>query len=140
MRRVRRSSAGEIRLELTPLIDVVFLLLTFFIFALVLMVRADVLGITLPELSAGAPARPSDAVELVIEADGSLRLAGEAVELDGLDGRLDALHAGEDRPVRLAVDERAPSGVLVSVAEVLAARGVGSLDLIGRPAPEGASP
>ena len=41
MRPLRRSE-HETRVEMMPLIDVVFLLLTFFIYAMVLMVRAEV--------------------------------------------------------------------------------------------------
>jgi len=42
MRRLIRSNSDDWapRIEMTPLLDVVFLLLTFFIFSLVLMVRA----------------------------------------------------------------------------------------------------
>ena len=51
----RRNPPPTVTAELTPLIDVVFLLLTFFILAAVLMVRVDVLGIRLPTLAAGTP-------------------------------------------------------------------------------------
>ena len=128
------------RLELTPLIDVIFLLLTFFIFALVLMVRADVLGITLPELGTGTPAERAPAVEIAIDQSGVVRVAGETVELDAVGEAIDRALAEGDRGVRVAVDERAPSGVLVRVAEVLAQRGVASLDLVGRPAPARSAP
>ena len=46
MRPLRRSE-HETRVEMMPLIDVVFLLLTFFIYAMVLMVRAEVLPVPL---------------------------------------------------------------------------------------------
>ena len=43
-----RRQPIEPRLELTPLIDVVFLLLTFFVFAMVLSARLEVTDVRLP--------------------------------------------------------------------------------------------
>ena len=43
-----RTTLTEPRLEMTPLLDVVFLLLTFFAFAMLVMVRADVVDVDLP--------------------------------------------------------------------------------------------
>ena len=43
-----RTSLHEPRLEMTPLLDVVFLLLTFFAFSMLVMVRADVVDVDLP--------------------------------------------------------------------------------------------
>ena len=46
MRPLRRTD-HDTRVEMMPLIDVGFLLLTFFIYAMVLMVRAEVLPVPL---------------------------------------------------------------------------------------------
>ena len=66
-RRVRRMG-DDARVELTPMIDVVFLLLTFFVFSIVLMIRADVLDVQLPELTAGENAERVTPITIAIDA------------------------------------------------------------------------
>jgi len=134
MRRVRRT-APDVRLEITPLIDVIFLLLTFFLFSIVLMVRADVLDVRVPELSAGRSERAPATVTVVITADGSTIVDGEPTPIPGIVARvktrLEALDEGA--PVLLAVDQGAPAGRLIEVADALTGGGVDRFSVIGRP-------
>ncbi len=133
MRRLRRLQVGTV-IELTPMIDVVFLLLTFFIFSVALMVRADVLGVSLPELTSGTTAERVEPITLTLRADGSVRLMGETVEPDAL---LDAVRAlREDRPdapVLLAADVDAGAGRLIELADALVGAGVTQFSVVGRP-------
>ena len=48
-----RRTDHEMRIEIMPLIDVIFLLLTFFIYAMVLMVRAELLPVEMHQFSSG---------------------------------------------------------------------------------------
>ena len=142
MRSVRRSSP-EVRLELTPLIDVVFLLLTFFVFSLVLMVRADVLDVKLPELGAGRSAERAPAITIVIDEAGGLFIEGDPAELNEVGERVRSIRAqrGEGAPLLLAVDTQARSGDLIELADRLNAEGLGEFSVIGRPSPgEGQAP
>ncbi|MFI4897809.1 MAG: ExbD/TolR family protein [Phycisphaerales bacterium JB059] len=138
MRSVRRSSP-DVRLEMTPLLDVVFLLLTFFVFSLVLMVRADVLDVKLPELGAGRAAERAPAITIVIDEEGSLFVEGEPAVLAEIGDRVRALRTerGESAPVLLAVDAQGRSGDLIELADTLNAEGIGEFSVIGRPAPGG---
>lgn len=134
MRRLRRSNS-EPRLDLAPLIDVIFLLLTFFVFAMVLMVRARVLGVSLPQITAGAPAQGDVApITIAVSAEGDVALEGEPAELDGLGAAAAAALA--ERPgarLLIAADEDAPAGVLLRVADVVRRAGVEEIGLLGRP-------
>lgn len=132
--RIRRSTASEPRLEMTPLIDVVFLLLTFFVFALVLMVRVDVMGVRLPALGAADAAEPGAVVSVTVSREGELRLDGTPIERDALAqavlGRL------EDQPearLFLVLDERGVIADLVDVMNRLRAAGITDLQVVGRP-------
>lgn len=130
-----RRSMPEARLEMTPLIDVVFLLLTFFLFAIVLMVRADVLGVRLPTVGSADPARGTDAVSVVIGGDGLVRVGGESVPLDEVAERvLERLAASPGAPVFVAAEADSRSGDLVAVLDALRAAGVTDFALLGRPA------
>ncbi|MFT5424428.1 MAG: biopolymer transport protein ExbD [Phycisphaerales bacterium] len=141
MRRVRRTTTPEVRLDLAPLIDVVFLLLTFFLFAMLLMVRADVLDIRLPEIASGNPAAPSEPITVGLMHDGSLQVQGEPIELAALTDRLVELRdtTGSEgdapkRPVLLAVDERCDSGTLIRVIDALTGAGIADFAVLGTPA------
>ena len=54
MLRIRRNT-HDFRIEIMPLIDVIFLLLTFFIYAMVLMVRAELLPVEMHAFASGEP-------------------------------------------------------------------------------------
>ncbi|USN99031.1 MAG: biopolymer transporter ExbD [Phycisphaeraceae bacterium] len=132
--RLRRTNI-DLRLDMTPLIDVVFLLLTFFIFALVLMVRADVLDITLPKVGTGASARQANAVIVTLTADGSILVDREATTPADVGERVRALVAErDDAVVMLEADARAASGRLIELADALVAAGVREFSVIGMPA------
>ncbi len=96
MRAVRRSNF-EPRLEMMPLLDVVFLLLTFFISSFVVMIRADTRGVTLaPVAGMAGDAAPTGAVRLlVLQADGELTFDGDLVAPGALDAVLEGLARGD---------------------------------------------
>ncbi len=124
-----------------PLVDVVFLLLTFFVFALVLMVRADVLGVTLPEFGAGQAVQRESVMTISIDEQGGLRLDGEPIELESLAAAVRAaLEARVGSPPRvvIAADQRSASGALLGALDALTAAGVPDVSIMGRP--RGASP
>ena len=134
-RRVSEIGLDEPRLEMMPLIDVVFLLLTFFIFSVAVMVRADALDVTLPSVSSGAAVDREDLVAVTVLADGSVRAQGEVIE-PGTIGPAVAALVREGQRVLVAADERAPSGALLRVLDELSGAGIVDVGVIGRPAGE----
>lgn len=137
--------APEVRVELTPLIDVVFLLLTFFVFAIVLMVRVDALDVRLPELTGDANAPEGTLVTVKVNRAGEIFVNGEPTDLEGLPDAaqtaVDAATVGQTTPrLVLAIDTDAPAGTLIAVGGELARNGLGGFSLIGTPAePPGSS-
>ncbi len=131
--KIRRSRL-ETRLDMTPLIDVVFLLLTFFIFAMVLMVRADVLSIVLPKVGTGVKATSPDRVLVTLTEQGKVLVDGEPTPTGDVGPRLVAILA--EKPgavVLLAADARAPAGGLIELANTLVGVGIGEFSIIGSP-------
>jgi biopolymer transport protein ExbD len=137
MKRLRRERP-EARLEMMPLLDVVFLLLTFFIFSLVLMVRADVLNVRPPTLTAGEAATGGQTITIAIDAEDTLFVNREEVAPDDLVARVRALRE-EDEDARLfvAADERSSSGALIGVVDRLVAAEIGEFSVVGRPSEGG---
>ncbi len=133
-RRVRRMG-DDARVELTPMIDVVFLLLTFFVFSIVLMIRADVLDVRLPELTAGENAQRVTPITIAIDEQGTLFVNAEQIAQDQIIARVGALRAeSPDSPILLAVDVRSDAGVLIQLADALVAAEMGDFSIVGREA------
>ncbi|MEM1071224.1 MAG: biopolymer transporter ExbD [Planctomycetota bacterium] len=135
MRRTPRQTVEMPRLELMPLLDVVFLLLTFFAFAMLLMVQADVLGVELPVVEGAEQApQPGVAVVVAVAADGSMALDGSPMPWPEL---IDALTQRRDQEPELAVllevDTNAPSGRLIEVVQGLRGAGLAEFGLLGIP-------
>ncbi len=115
-RRPRRPS-------LTPLIDVVFLLMVFFMLAA--RFGAERAMPLVP--AAGGGGAWEGPPRLVEVAAGGLRLNGQAVALEGLAEALGPLMPGPDSPVVLRPDESAPVQALVDAMAVLRAAGIARL-------------
>jgi len=136
MIRVRRTSP-EPRMEMMPLIDVVFLLLTFFIFSLVLLVRVDVLDISLPTIGAGQPATMTDAITIALDRDGSLFVNAEPVTSEELGDRVRAIWSDQpEATLVIAADTGGVSGDLLGLIDLLASEGLGEFAVIGSPSPD----
>ncbi len=135
MRYFDESDIPEARIELTPLIDVVFLLLTFFVFALVVSARLEVTEIELPPIRAGEGQGPAPAVVMVeLTPDGAVRVEGEAIDLAQVGPRLTtAFQADPDAALVLAADRTAPVGQLLAVIDALGEAGYSDFRILREP-------
>ncbi|MEO0629532.1 MAG: biopolymer transporter ExbD, partial [Planctomycetota bacterium] len=120
-----------------PLLDVVFLLLTFFAFALLVMVRAEVLDVELPVIEAGRTTeqRGTPVVVSIVE-DGSLAIDREPVEDAVLVEQLqmkrsESEDAGSEFTLLLEVDVGSPSGRLIELVQTLRQAGFDRFGVLG---------
>lgn len=74
-----------------PLIDVVFLLLTFFIYAMVVLVEVKTSGLALASAQGGEQSLDQGLTLLVLDGAGRVRIDGRIVPDDELDERLSAI-------------------------------------------------
>ena len=81
--RVNIKSGKRPRIEMLPLIDIVFLLLVFFIYAMLSMAVHRGLPVTLPS-SSTAKIDKGEAVSVTLKADGSIYLDKEKTDLSEL--------------------------------------------------------
>lgn len=91
----RRGNRFEASVELTPLIDVVFLLLIFFMVSTT-FVRETQLKIDLPEAQGEASERDPNVVEIAIDRSGSYAINGQSVANKQLQTLMRALEATTD--------------------------------------------
>ena len=122
---------------MTPLIDVMFLLVTYFVFALVLMIRADVIELSLPTLDSGHPAT-GRAITIAIDDGGAIRLDGEVVGIEALAERVRA--AQNENPTAtllLAFDTQGKMGAGLEVIDTLMGAGITRFSMVGKPSESG---
>lgn len=115
------------RIGLTPLIDIVFILLMFFMLSSSFVDR-HVMDIATPAVVVGAP-QPSDA--LLVELDESgVRFNGEPIALNRLAARMSPyMAASPGRPVTVRVEAGVALGPMVSVLDALTSAGAANVSL-----------
>ncbi len=114
----------DVGLSLTSLIDVIFLLLIFFIVTTTLIDPTKKLEIQLPEAKAASPDIKSIPVTIELGRRGAVTLNGKAVRLNTLERRLKEL-AKENRKKSAIVraDRRLDYGQVVKVLGICRASG-----------------
>ena len=126
-----RRSLEEPQLNLTSLIDVVFLLLIFFMVTTTFVNNAG-LEIRLPEAGGETQAQPDNFVEVAVDAADRIYVRGEPVASDTqtLRKELQQLAGGDyQRPLRIRADGRARHQAVVRVMDVAAALGFKRIDI-----------
>ena len=120
--RQRRASV-----DMSPLIDVVFLLLIFFAVTTTFLEQSG-MELELPE-SSTAPSTTADAIVVEISSGGEIRMDGEAVTADTLEQRVAAL-AEEDRAkITVRADRAIDLGTWVQVIDALRKGGAEGISL-----------
>lgn len=138
-----RRPQHEYRFEILPLIDVIFLLLTFFIYSMVLMVRAELLPVQMQEFTSGRPATPAPAMTLTLDLYGELFLNRRPITLDEFVPQLqEALAKDPNTVIYFAADERGQTDRLPKFLDIYDRLAFAGLDikLVGRPPEPGVSP
>ncbi len=101
----RRVSGSRIGINMTPMIDVVFLLVIFFLVSSHLVRQETQVELPLPVAASGEDDPMSDQprVTINVRADGTLLLSGRPVSPVVLTSRLTALRAGEGDQLEVRV-------------------------------------
>lgn len=135
--RVIRRYEHDLRVDIMPLIDVVFLLLTFFIFSLVVMVQAEVLPVQLQPLTAGNPVSGQTLQVVTLGPDGGYFFNGESLTDTEFDRRLTAYATDPAAPtlfIALAQDGLSDRGPrLLNLFEKLDQAGITNIAFVGTP-------
>ena len=113
------------RVEMAPLLDVVFLLLVFFIYAMFAMSAHRGIRVNLPH----GPAAAVTGAQLVVtvQADGTLQLDGHELAADDLLLETVERYRRDGLPVLISADRRAELGTAIELLARLQAAGVGAV-------------
>jgi len=127
------EAESDVEVGLTPLIDVVFQLLVFFM--LTSTFAAPALELVLPELSGDLGAPEDSALLVEISEEGAIYLDGEAVAVESLPGWLGAYLA--ERPslpsATLRVDATTPYQRVLDVMHALSRNGIQEVHFVYEP-------
>jgi len=124
-----RRHKKRARVDLAPLIDVVFLLLIFFM--LTFAVQGQGLGMLLPKESAAAMEDLEKPVVIAIQQDGTLTLNGEVLASEALlDQLTETLATRRDKQVIIEPNEEARYEVFVNVLDITRQAGVSDYSIV----------
>lgn len=133
LRESRKRRSGETTLELTPLIDVVFLLLIFFLITTTFSQKREAeIPIDLPEAATGEQGAEGDKVVLFVTKDGDVEVRGEqGIQGSTVDEKLAWLHENKpDAVVVLRGDENAAHGRVVELLAKIREVGFSSVNVV----------
>ena len=137
--RFRRAERDSPEINLTPLIDVVFLLLIFFMVSTTFEWRTE-LGIELPEASAQASDREEQAIAVIIDAAGEVHVQGRLLgdpDTGSLARALSSAARGlGSPPVIVSADALTPHQSVVTVMDAARRAGLYKLTFTARHASE----
>jgi biopolymer transport protein ExbD len=115
------------RVEILPLIDIVFLLLVFFIYAMLSMTVNRGVDVDLPEAST-AETRKEESICITIRGNGALSIDKQSLDWTDLSGQLRARRASCDHmPLFIRADRSVPYEKVFKVLDL--ARGAGFYDI-----------
>ena len=120
------SAVEEVNINLTPLIDVVFLLLIFFMVSTTFDTTSQ-LKITLPEASQNKTTNAKAPLNLMIDAKGQFFLNARELSsqnAQALSFALQRVLDGSDRPIVIQSDAASPVQSLVTAMDVVARIGL----------------
>jgi len=120
--------------DLTPMIDMIFQLLIFFLLTSFLIVPA--VNVALPR-SRSPEATPPAAMTLTVRQDGSLLLAGQTVLVEDLPSLISAALAGRsEAAIIMQADRGVAFGRVVEVMEAARSGGARDISFLVEPATE----
>jgi len=130
--KIYRPQQKKARIEMLPLIDIVFLLLVFFIYAMLSMAVHRGLPVRLPS-STTAKVNKQLILSVTVKADGRIFVNKEEVSEDGLVATLRKRAAGEgEAGVLLFADRSLPYQRLFNVLDKIRAAGLTRISLQAR--------
>ena len=106
------------RIELLPLIDVIFLLLIFFIFVMLKMTMQSSIKVDLPHLVAGKQ-QTEKVLTININADNQIFINKQATELQAIPQKVLSLQQESRQPILIRGDRQSDLGIALTILDKL---------------------
>lgn len=125
------------RVEVLPLIDVLFLLLAVFLLSIARMVRSYALPVNLPQAATGVQDSLPTVLLLSVQADGQYALAGELATLEAIRHTVSE-RAANDPELQILVhgDEATSYGSVAALVDAVRESGGSRVLLVSKPKPD----
>ena len=132
--RFQTRKTDDVQLDMTPLVDVVFLLLIFFMLSTSLSVNPGI-KIDLPKSSAEQVKKKKTTLRVAIEAGGRIFLEGKKLSLDQLHEKFAAVGKknGDEALVVIEADKKVYHGLVVKVMDAAKSSGLNKLAIATQP-------
>jgi biopolymer transport protein ExbD len=113
------------RLEIVPLIDIMFFLLASFMMVSLTMTKQRTVGVNLPAAASGQTSMKPDSISLAVDAGGRVYFEKQPIPLEQLETLLrEKLALNRDLPVYVSGDAATPHGAMVAVLDYIRRCGV----------------
>ena len=116
--RFRSENEENFSFDLTPLVDVVFLLLIFFMVSTVFIDFKRQMDISLPSSKSSAPSEVLEPVKVELTVDRQIFLNGEKINLKEFESALSRISASK-KSVIIRADKNLPYGNVIKVMGML---------------------
>ena len=131
-KRKNRNSEESNEIDLTPMLDVVFIMLIFFIVT-ASFIKESAIDVTLPPEQENPPPPSDDNAAILIEitASDEIRMEGRRIDVRAVRANIERLHAEKPKaPVVVKADPKASAKTFVAVADASRAANVYSVSLL----------
>ncbi|MBE9080516.1 biopolymer transporter ExbD [Romeria aff. gracilis LEGE 07310] len=109
----------DFELNIVPMIDVIFAILTFFIISSLFLTRSESLPVNLPK-AASAEVQERARITVTVEESGDLALNREAISLEALQsGVRDLIDETQESVIVINADEAVSHGRVIAVMDAL---------------------
>ncbi|MEM6403010.1 MAG: biopolymer transporter ExbD [Cyanobacteria bacterium P01_D01_bin.116] len=106
------------QINIVPMIDVIFAILTFFVMSTLFLTRSEGLPVNLPQASSAEKTTQPARVTLTVEKNGDLSLNKDPITLEQLEARVkEKVEPGKPLMVVLNADEAVNHGTIVAVMD-----------------------
>ncbi|MHC5064937.1 MAG: ExbD/TolR family protein [Planctomycetota bacterium] len=120
--------------NLTPLIDVVFLLLVFFLVATTFADEEVEMELELPEATSGEPSSSGHLIVVSVAQNGTMTVDGRSVTMDGLRDKLRAAAtSNKDQEVLIRGDTRVQFGMVAKAFDACLAADLRRISIAAQP-------
>jgi len=125
MKVVSPLPSKKARLEIIPLIDIMFFLLASFMLVSLTMTKQRTVSVNLPAAATSQTSLKPDNISLAVDAGGRVFIEKQPIALNALEGMLkERLKVNQDLPVYISGDAATPHGAMIAVLDYVRRCGV----------------